>query len=299
MIGFVYDLIPIDYPHFVPEAATRIFSDWIIHLLATSDVVLTDSAYSARRIAAFAAEHAHFLAKPPKISAIPFGNKLSGEELLADRKQYQPSLGSLLIENAIDYRDRPASILEAKEWILWFGSIDVRKNLDVVLLAFKHLYGKKLISIPLVIAGREILGFEDYVRKMSFDPDLVENVAYFKAPSDSFVRSLFDGAKLFVFSSWAEGYGLPVAEALQHGVPVVASNTTSIPEVAGDLIDYFEPWDSAALSSLILKYLTDDDYFEAMKERAKSFKPTCWSLTMADIKRRAVECVKSDSAPGD
>ena len=75
-------------------------------------------------------------------------------------------------------------------------------------------------------------------------------MAYFKAPSDNFVRSLFDSAKLFVFSSWAEGYGLPVAEALQHGVPVVASNTTSIPEVAGNLIDYFEPWDSSALSSL-------------------------------------------------
>lgn len=297
MIGFIYDLIPIEYPHFVPDGAVSFFRNWIIQLIATSDVVLTDSAYSARRIGAFAAEHAHFFAKP-KIAAIRFGNRLSDEELPADRKQYQPSLGSLLIENATDYRDRPASILEAKEWILWLGSIDVRKNMDVVLLAFKHLYSKRLISIPLVIAGREMPDSDHYIRQISFDPDLVKNVSYFKAPSDNFVRSLFDGAKLFVFSSWAEGYGLPVAEALQHGVPVVASNATSIPEVAGDLIDYFEPWDSAALSSLILKYLTDGAYFETMKERARSFKPTCWRLTMEDIKRRALECMKSDAASG-
>ena len=158
-IGFVYDLIPIDYPHFVPEDAASFFRNWIIHLLAASDVVLTDSAYSARRIGAFAAEHAHFFAKPPKIAAIPFGNRLSDEELPANRKQYQPSLGRLLIENATDYRDRPASILEAKEWILWLGSIDVRKNMDVVLLAFKHLYGKRLISMPLLIAGARDAGF--------------------------------------------------------------------------------------------------------------------------------------------
>ncbi len=130
----------------------------------------------------------------------------------------------------MDYQNRPASILKAKEWILWIGSIDVRKNLEVVLLAFKHLYNS-LISIPLVIAGREMLGFDHYIRQIPWIP-ICENVAYFKAPSDTFVRSLFDGAKLFVFSSWAEGYGLPVAEALQHGVPVVASNATSIPEVA-------------------------------------------------------------------
>lgn len=299
MIGFVYDLIPIDYPHFVPEAATEMFRDWIIHLVASSDIILTDSAYSASRAGFFVAEHAHLFSKAPTIAPVPFGNKLSGEELPAGREQYRRSLGALTVENAIDYRNRPGSILKAEEWILWFSSIDVRKNLDVVLLAFKHLYGKRLISMPLIIAGREMFGFDHYIRKISLDPDLIENVAYFKAPSDNFVRSLFDGAKLFVFSSWAEGYGLPVAEALQHGVPVIASNTTSIPEVAGNLIDYFEPWDSSALSSLILKYLTDDDYFEAMKERAKSFKPTCWSLTIADIKRRAVECVKSDSAPGN
>ena len=106
-------------------------------------------------------------------------------------------------------------------------SIDVRKNLDVVLLTFKHFYSKHLISTPLVIAGREILGSEGYVRKISLDPDLVENVAYFKAPSDKFrsqpfrrreaLRLFFVGRRLWVAcsrgpSAWSAG------RCLQHNI---------------------------------------------------------------------------------
>lgn len=86
-----------------------------------------------------------------------------------------------------------------------------------------------------------------------------------------------------VFSSWYEGYGLPVAEALQYGIPVIASNSTSIPEVAGDLADYFEPWDSRTLADMISRYDVDENYRMDLKERASRFIATGWTDTLASI----------------
>ena len=89
-----------------------------------------------------------------------------------------------------------------------------------------------------------------------------------------------------VFSSWSEGYGLPVAEALQHGVPVLASSATSIPEVAGELVDYFEPWDSRTLAEMLERFDSDDSYRADLKARAARFVPTSWDDTLEDILRR-------------
>ena len=112
---------------------------------------------------------------------------------------------------------------------------------------------------------------------------LRERVVFVDTPSDRLVGQLLSDADLLVFSSWSEGYGLPVAEALQHGIPVIASSWTSIPEVAGDLVDYFEPWDSRALAELLERFDTSEDYRGDLRKRAALFVPTDWSETLKDI----------------
>ena len=75
--------------------------------------------------------------------------------------------------------------------------------------------------------------------------------------SDDDLPALYVGARLFVYPSLYEGFGLPVAEAMACGVPVVSSNASSLPEVAGDAGLYFDPRDVDAMAGAIERALTD------------------------------------------
>ena len=101
--------------------------------------------------------------------------------------------------------------------------------------------------------------------------------------------ALYRGAKLFVFSSWYEGYGLPVAEALQRGVPVLASSATSIPEVGGSCAEYFEPWNSAQLLGLLVNAETDPNFLQLLRRRAGEFQPTSWQDMIQDLRQDVVQ----------
>jgi glycosyltransferase involved in cell wall biosynthesis len=81
-----------------------------------------------------------------------------------------------------------------------------------------------------------------------------------------------------VFPSLCEGWGLPIAESLMHGKFCVASNRTSIPEVGGDLVDYFDPSDEADALAKIERLLLDPDYLAAREARLKSeYRPRSWA----------------------
>lgn len=76
--------------------------------------------------------------------------------------------------------------------------------------------------------------------------------------SDSLLEALYQRAECFVFPSLAEGFGLPVLEAMARGLPVACSNSSSLPEVAGDAALYFDPLDVGAIKSAVETLLTDE-----------------------------------------
>jgi glycosyltransferase involved in cell wall biosynthesis len=73
------------------------------------------------------------------------------------------------------------------------------------------------------------------------------------------LEGLWEAADAFVFPSLYEGFGLPVLEAMERGVPVACSNTSSLPEVAGDAALLFDPHDEAAIASAVERLLDDPD----------------------------------------
>jgi glycosyltransferase involved in cell wall biosynthesis len=100
---------------------------------------------------------------------------------------------------------------------------------------------------------------------------------------DEDLSALYSGARAFVFPSLYEGFGLPLLEAMQCEVPVIASNTTSIPEVVGDAGILVDPKDVDALCQALLDLLTDNSLSQELKrkglERAKLFS---WDKSAAD-----------------
>jgi glycosyltransferase involved in cell wall biosynthesis len=88
--------------------------------------------------------------------------------------------------------------------------------------------------------------------------NLRDHVLFPEFVADDDLPALYAGATLFVYPSLYEGFGLPVAEALACGAPVVCSNASSLPEVAGDAALYFDPRDMDAMAGTIQRALADD-----------------------------------------
>jgi glycosyltransferase involved in cell wall biosynthesis len=87
--------------------------------------------------------------------------------------------------------------------------------------------------------------------------------------SDRELPALYQGAKLFVFPSHYEGFGLPILEAMMGGTPVITSNTSSMPEVGGTAALYFDPSDTKGLRLAIERVLGDEALRERLAEAGK------------------------------
>ncbi len=148
-------------------------------------------------------------------------------------------------------------------YIFYIGGFEKRKNVGLLLSAFKKIvanYANILEKRKLVIAG-EIWDHEDplitNVEKLATDLNLGEKVVILGKVSDEDRAVLYNGADLLVYPSFYEGFGMAVLEAMACGCPVLASNQTSIPEVGGEAIEYFNPNREDELVQRLGKLLAD------------------------------------------
>ena len=136
-------------------------------------------------------------------------------------------------------------------YILAVGRIEKRKKIDLLVKAF---IAANLEDVSLVIVGSADMGY-----KLSLPED--SRIVYLQNVPTPVLASIYKRARLFVFPSEAEGFGIPVLDALLAGVPVIASNQTAIPEVAMGLARLFDPtrpdveWQ---LASLLRGHFSDD-----------------------------------------
>ena len=132
-------------------------------------------------------------------------------------------------------------------YLLYVGSVYPHKNLEKLVDAFVILRNKYKVDVKLVLVGK-IDYFYNQLQKyiISKYPNinyLISNIVFYGYADDSELAQLYKNAKLFVFPSLYEGFGLPPLEAMSFGTPVAASNLSSIPEVCGDAAVYFDPND--------------------------------------------------------
>jgi len=147
-------------------------------------------------------------------------------------------------------------------FILYVGTIEPRKNLNVLLLALQILKRKHSISPKLVMVGKKGWLYSDFfktIHTLKLEDDIVF-IGYVQEEDLPYIYNLAD---VFVYPSKYEGFGLPLLEAMACGVPVIASNTSSIPEVLGDAGLLFSPDDPGHLSECIFEILAN----EASRER--------------------------------
>lgn len=167
----------------------------------------------------------------------------------------------------------------SKDFILFVGIIEPRKNLPLLLRAFRHLINRGFPELQLVIAGERGWDYEEFDRELE-DEKLKGRVIITGYLDRIDLRALYQQARLFAFPSFYEGFGLPLVEAMASGLPIVAVRTSSVPEVVGKAaILLYEP-DSQLLADEMERLLSDDSLWEMLshlgKEQVKLFS---WAKT--------------------
>lgn len=158
--------------------------------------------------------------------------------------------------------------------LLYFGTIEPRKNLLVLLEAYQALLRANANAPRLVIAGRKGWLYQpvfDRVRELGLDAQ----VHFTDWVDEADAPALMNLADVFVFPSLYEGFGLPPLEAMACGIPVICSNASSLPEIMGEAGILFEPHDTHALVQAMSRVLENEGTRQALRkaglEQAQKF----------------------------
>jgi hypothetical protein len=136
----------------------------------------------------------------------------------------------------------------------------------------------------LVIAGQAGWLCNELVYQMRHDPIVQDSIVFLHGLHDGHLNWLYERCLFTIYPSHYEGWGLPVSESLAHGKFCVASSSSSIPEIAGDLLEYHDPYDFDGCKNLIAKALFDEAYRAERERRVRAgYRPTSWAATAEQV----------------
>jgi glycosyltransferase involved in cell wall biosynthesis len=163
------------------------------------------------------------------------------------------------------------------EYIFMVGSLDPRKNIPTLFRAWEMLIQEQQIS--LVIAGGRGLAFQEI--KINPVPPRVKFLSYVQ---ESDLPALYSGAKAYINPSLYEGFGLSVLEAMACGSAVIASSSSSLPEVVGDAGLLVNPHDAVTIASAIASILSDHKTHKSLVQKGlERVKTYSWEKTAQGV----------------
>jgi len=142
------------------------------------------------------------------------------------------------------------------EFLLYVGRLNVRKNIKNLLIAFEKIENKE---IPLVIVGKmdhKMFDINSFIKQLKLE----KRVIILNYVSNKHLPAIYAMATVFCFPSFAEGFGLPILEAMAARIPVLTSNTSSMPEIAGNSAHLVSPENISEIVEGINLLLSDKKY---------------------------------------
>ena len=236
----IYDLLPIQFPQAFPEHSPAVHAQWL------DAVALSDGALCISR--SVADEYVAWMdrIKPERRGLFQIG----WFHLGADLQSSVPSFG--LPPDAQDL----LSALSARPTFLMVGTIEPRKGLTQALKAFSQLWVQG-VDINLVIVGRPGWKTEKLIHQLGrLHVERGKRLFWLRDISDEFLDKLYEASDCLIAASLGEGFGLPLIEAAQHGIPIIARDIPVFREVAGDCAHYYRGQEPEDLAGAIQEWLT-------------------------------------------
>ncbi len=243
----LHDLIPLKHPETEKFAARMYWRLQIPIAARRSDFIITDSEHARREILE------DFGCSPEKIKAIMLG--------------FDASMA--MVRGTADGDTILRKYGLPPSYLLYVGTIQPRKNLDTLIRAFFKLRCSGSFDDKLVVVGRKGWLYEQLfvtIKELGLESEII----FTGFVPDEELPFIYDRAKVFLYLSLFEGFGLPPLEAMACGVPVITSNTTSLPEVVGDAGITVSPTDVNAVVTALTRVLSDDLLAKKMQESGRN-----------------------------
>lgn len=257
--GYIYDIIPIEYPQFSHYSTRFGFMNYIGAYLQYSDILITSSQSVLDSV--------YGLADKLNLPHIPGYVSWLGSDFDSD-------------DSDSEIHEKVKEIAD-KKYILSVGTIEPRKNHEFLINAFEQgLFDEDLY---LVFAGKIGWNVENLMKRISEHPEKDVHLFHFEGLNDASIDYLYSNALAVAVPTYAEGFGLPVVESLQRGTPVIASDIPILRETGGDYCRFFKPDDIEAFQNIVFDLLKNEDERSRLKEHIASFVSVTWKETAQRI----------------
>jgi glycosyltransferase involved in cell wall biosynthesis len=261
--AYVYDIIPVTHPEFCDEALVTDFSMAICELCAAADFILTISDATQIALRDFIAKNG---GRAIPMMTVPLAHHLTRAS-----------------DETVDW---PAKLraVKGKRYVAYVSTIEGRKNHIYVVNVWRRLIADGVDVPDLVFVGRHGWKIDALVDVLAATGNLDGRIHIAHNLSDGELNAVYANCEFSVFTSFVEGWGLPIGESLFHGRPCIASNTSSIPEVGGDLVDYVDPFNLTEGTEIFRRMITDKAYRQQRTEDIRTkFVARTWNDVGADF----------------
>lgn len=261
IVTYIYDTIPINSPQYCHNRTILKFMDYFGANLQYSDAVIVstqsvlDSIYEI-------ADQLGIRRMPGYVSWL--GADFASEDRTGEIRD-----------------DVQALVASGRKYILTVGTIEPRKNHQVLLDAFdNNLFDKDL---DLVFVGRIGWNVDELSKRMKEHPRSNERFFHLVGLDDYNVDFLYRNAFMIAFPTFDEGFGLPMIEAFERGTPVIASDCKVLREVGKENAVYFPPESAEIFAEKIIRLVEQPQEYGELKHRVSQFIPFTWDQTTENI----------------
>jgi glycosyltransferase involved in cell wall biosynthesis len=264
----VYDLLPVEHPEWFEASLVEVFDRALRAQARHAEAVLAISAHTA---AAFV----RWRGRPgPTPVVIPLGADVPAAAPARDGGHGPggPRPGG----SADGLADAPYALV--------VGTVEPRKNHAVLLDAMELIWAGGSTA-RLVVVGRPGWNNDAVIERLRTHPELGARLRWFDAADDALLDVLYRDAAVVAVPSVTEGFGLPVIEALAHGVPVVASTGGALPEAGGDLVVHVDAGDVAGWARELDPLLHDDARRAELVVAIAGYRPPTWQHCAREVAR--------------
>lgn len=255
--AYIYDIIPISHPEYCDAGLVRDFTTSLSELCMLCDYMLTISDFTRITLDKFLSDNG---GRHIPTATVPLAHSLTGP----------PS----------SVQNWPQSLqrLKGREFVAYVSTVEGRKNHTYIVNVWRKLIEEGIDMPDLVFVGRKGWRISGLMDLLDGTKNLDGRVHIVHDLTDAELNSVYENSLFTVFTSFVEGWGLPVGESLMHHTPCVASNTSSIPEVGGEFVDYVDPYNINQGADVVRRMILDRDYLAARKRNIEeNFVPREWS----------------------
>lgn len=235
----VYDILPLLLPNAFPHGTDAGFRDYVDVLTRVADGLVCISRAVADELFEWLGAHAALRPSPLDIGYFHLG---------ADIASSAPSTG--LPDNA----EQVLGAIAARPTLLMVGTVEPRKGHEQALAAFDLLWARN-VDVNLVIVGKPGWMVDSLIKRLEKHPQRNARLFWLSGASDEMLGKLYESCSALLAASVAEGFGLPLIEAAQHSLPIIARSLPVFREVSGGHAFYFEGMEPEALATAIDTWL--------------------------------------------